>query len=82
MRNRLRKLTRQNIVATTGLPFKELLEKKPISDSRINTFKRTRRHGVDLLVTGNPQLTMGRTTSIEHVDNYFDAKVREQRGKK
>lgn len=71
----LQKYTRKNIVITTGCSMKDLLEKSPVENSRLNILKRHHASkDVDLLVRGNPQLTLGLVTPIETVDAYFDRK--------
>ena len=71
----LQKDTRKNIVITTGCSMKDLLEKSPVENSHLNILKRHHASkGVDLLIRGNPQLTLGLVTPIETVDAYFDRK--------
>lgn len=81
MQMKLREITKQNIVKTTGLPIMDLLEKSPIKDSRLKRLRRQEHPGdVDLLVRGNPQLTMGYVTPITTVDSYFEKKMKKSGG--
>lgn len=78
----LQRITRHNITKTTGLPISDLLEKKPIENVRLKKLQRQQTSGSeDLLIRGNPQLTMGRSTAMEVVDAYFDNKERKVDGK-
>lgn len=78
----LQRITKRNITKITGLPISDLLGKKPVGDVRLKKLQRQQTSGSeDLLVRGNPQLTMGRSTPIKVVDAYFDNKERKVGGK-
>lgn len=78
----LQEKTKRNISKTTGVPISDLLSKKPKIDSRLSALKRKKASsGVDFLVRGNPQLTVGYVTTTREVDLYFDEKAR-KRGEK
>lgn len=71
----LKRMTKFNISKTTGLPIASLLEEKPITDSRLKKIQRKPScSNEDMLVRGNPQLTLGRVTPVRVVDAYFDKK--------
>lgn len=73
----LQRITKQNIVKTTGRSMAELLVKPPCENCDLKILKRQSDPGdIDLLVRGNPQLTLGLTTPIESVDAYFGRKIR------
>lgn len=78
----LQKRTKQNIVKTTGLRIADLLGKSPVRNSRLKRLKQQPSGDMDLLVRGNPQLTLGCVTPIEAVDAYFDKKEKEVGGHK
>lgn len=68
-------ITKENISTTTGLAISDLLKKRPIVNARLKKLKKQNQStGIDLLVRGNPQLTMGRVTTTEDVDAYFKKK--------
>ena len=70
---KLREITKQNIAKTTGHPIMNLLEKSPINVSRLKRLRKQELSGgVDLLVRGNPQLTMGHVISITTVNSNFE----------
>ena len=72
----LQKDTRKNIVITTGRSMKELLDHPPVENSHLDILKQHHASkSVDLLVRGNPQLTLGLVTPIETVDAYFDSLI-------
>lgn len=75
----LKDITKRNIERITGVPVSDLLEKAPKSDPRL---KNLRRQSVpvnaDLLVRGNPELTMGYVTTPEAIDMYWDRKIKER----
>ena len=76
----LQKITRQNIVTTTGQSMEDLLGTPPVRNVLLNKLKRPRSsQDIDLLVRGNPQLTLGLVTPIEVVDAYFDCKSQERK---
>lgn len=71
----LQKTTKLNIIKTTGLPISSLLDKKPVADARLKKLQRQPAcHNVDVLVRGNPQLTVGQVTPTETVYAYFENK--------
>lgn len=75
----LKNITKLNIAITTKLSIADLLEKKPIADTRLKKLKRQPVSGSeDLLVRGNPQLTLGYVTPIEIVEAYFEQKERKK----
>lgn len=77
----LQKITKQNIAKITGLRMADLLEKNPVENDRLKKLRQQRPSGeMDLLVRGNPQLTLGCVTSIKAVDLYFDKKKKEMGG--
>lgn len=79
----LQRETKQNIVRTTGLSISSLLKQKPVRDARLQKLQRQQiSETEDMLVRGNPQLTMGRTTSIETVEAYFEKKERKADGER
>jgi hypothetical protein len=68
--------TKHNIEKTTGVPFSELLDKKIQRDPRLEKLERPKKKdNLDLLVRGNPQLTLGRITTIDEVEEYFSNKL-------
>lgn len=75
----LSEITKKNIERVTGVPFEELLEKKPVRDPRLKALRRRRASvSPDLLVRGNPELTLGHVTTLEEVDAYWDKKIKER----
>ena len=66
MHMELKERTKRNIERTTGVPFVDLLSKEPVGDPRLKKLRRGRPSaGVDPLVSGNPELTMGYITTME-----------------
>lgn len=76
---KLKEVTKQHIERVTGVPFDELLEKEPQVDPRLKKIRRQpRARGLDLLVTGNPELALGDITPIEEIDDYWNEKLKER----
>lgn len=79
----LQRITKQNIVRTTGLPISSLLGQRPVRDARLEKLQKEKNsENEDMQVRGNPQLTIGRTTPIEAVDAYFEEKERKAGGER
>lgn len=79
----LQRITKQNIVRTTGLSISSLLEQRPVRDARLEKLQRKKTsENADMQVRGNPQLTIGRITPIEAVDAYFEEKERKAGGER
>lgn len=79
----LQRITKQNIVRTTGLPISSLLEQRPVRDARLEKLQRKKApENEDMQIRGNPQLTIGRTTPLEAVDAYFEEKKRKAGGER
>lgn len=75
----LKEITKRCIEETTGVPFSDLLEKKPEREAWLSKLQKPiSSANVDPLVRGNPQLTLGYVATVASVDAYFDEKTKER----
>lgn len=69
--------TKKHIEKTTGVAFSDLLDKKVRRDNRLDKLvKCAKKEKPDYLVRGNPQLTLGRITTMDEVEKYFSEKLK------